>query len=119
MNQRKKLNVKRQRRKIRVRARILGTEKRPRLSIFRSNRYTYAQLIDDALGKTLAAASTHEVKKEKGLKKIDEARALGKLIAEKAIKSKIVVAVVDRGAYKYHGRIKALVESAREAGLQI
>lgn len=103
----------------RVRARIFGTKEKPRLSIFRSNRWIYAQLIDDDSQKTVASASSlGEKSKAKG-KKIDGAIMVGKLIAEKAKKAGTVSAVFDRGRYKYHGRIKAVVDSARESGLKI
>lgn len=98
----KPINKIRERRKQRVRAKIFGTAERPRLSVFRSNRYIYAQLIDDSAGRTLAAASGKD------------ARAAGLLIAEKAKKQGINSVVFDRGAYKYHGRIKALAEAAKE-----
>jgi len=96
------VNKKRIRRKKRVRAKIRGTAERPRLSVFRSNRYIYAQLIDDVTGQTLAAASNKD------------ARAVGLSIAEKAKKKSIKAAVFDRGAYKYHGQVKALAEAFRE-----
>jgi large subunit ribosomal protein L18 len=99
----KEINKKRIRRKKRVRTKIRGTAERPRLSVFRSNRYIYAQLIDDVIGQTLAAASGKD------------SRAVGLLIAEKAKKQGIKAAVFDRGAYKYHGRIKALAEAFRES----
>ncbi|MGE5297711.1 MAG: 50S ribosomal protein L18 [Acidobacteriaceae bacterium] len=100
----------------RVRAKILGSAVRPRLNVFRSLKNFYVQLIDDAAGKTLAAASSKEIK-AKG-KKTDVAGMVGKLAAEKAIKLGITEAVFDRGGYKYHGRIKQAAEAAREAGLK-
>lgn len=102
---------------MRVRAKVRGTALRPRLSVFRSNRFTSAQLIDDVAGRTLVAASSREFK-EKG-KKCDLAARVGKAIAERAKKAGITKAVVDRGAYRYHGRVKALVEAARAEGLKI
>lgn len=96
------INKIRIRRKKRVRAKIRGTAERPRLNVFRSNRYIYAQLIDDSAGRTLAAASGKD------------ARVVGLLIAEKAKKKGVNSAVFDRGAYKYHGRIKALAEAFKE-----
>ena len=100
--------IKRQRRHRRVRAKISGTIKVPRLCIFRSNKYIYAQLIDDERGKTLALA--------KG--KLSEAEKIGKEIAQKAAVKKINKVVFDRGGYKYHGRVKALADGAREGGLK-
>jgi len=120
MNKRKKLNQTKQRRKNRVSAKIFGTLEKPRLSVFRSNIYTYAQLIDDLNGKTLASASTHELKKAKAKdSKIKEAEALGELIAKKALENKIIEAVFNRGNYAYHGRVKAVAEGARKGGLKI
>ena len=101
----------------RVRAKVAGKASKPRLNVFRSNAHIYVQLIDDETGKTLAAASSHEIK-SKG-KKSDLAAAVGKLAAEKALKAGINEAVFDRGGYQYHGRIKSLAEAAREAGLKI
>lgn len=108
---------KRIRRHRRVRAKIKGTSKCPRLCIFRSNQHIYAQLIDDDKGKTILSLSDIELKKSKGAK-TDLAKEIGKLIAQKAIAKKIIKVVFDRGGYKYHGRIKALAEAAREAGLK-
>jgi len=148
MNSLKKINQIRLRRKRRTRAKIFGTSEKPRLSIFRSNRYTYVQLIDDKTGKTLISASTYELSKsEKPAfakapasakpacrtgrasadksaggqkeKKQELAGKLGELIAKKAIEKNIIKAVFDRGKYKYHGRIKAVAEAARKGGLQI
>ena len=99
---------KRIRRHKRVRARIKGTIKIPRLCVFRSNKYIYVQLINDEIGKTLASSKSD-------LKKADKA---GKDIAKKAEGLKIKKVVFDRGGYKYHGRIKALADAAREAGLK-
>ena len=100
----------RERRKNRTRAKIFGTAERPRFSVFRSNKFSYVQLIDDEKGLTLASASTKEVAEEK---------MLGKLIAERALAKKITKAIFDRGQYKYHGRVKNIAEAAREAGLKI
>lgn len=110
-------NVKRDQRRKRNRAKIYGTAEKPRLSVFRSNRYTYAQLIDDAKGITLASASTHSVKEKKG--KTTQANALGALIAEQALKAGIKQAVFNKGPYLFHGRVKAVAEGAREAGLKL
>lgn len=102
-------------RKKRVRATISGTAERPRLSVFRSNSHIYAQLIDDVNGVTLAQAS--DLKSKNG-NKTESASAVGKAIAEAAKKAKITTCVFDRNGYKYHGRVKALAEGAREGGLQ-
>lgn len=117
MKQQKHINHLRAQRARRVRATIKGTAERPRLSIFRSNRNISAQVIDDVTGKTLIAA-TSESLKIKG-KKTEVAKAIGLAIAEKAKKTKITKVVADRGAYKYHGRVKALIDGAREGGLTI
>lgn len=118
MKGRKNLNQIRLRRKRRTRAKILGTAKRPRLSVFRSNRYTYAQLIDDAKGQTLASASTRSLKTESSATPLIKAGLLGELIASKAKQFKINKVVFDRGRYKYHGRVKAVSDGARKGGIQ-
>jgi large subunit ribosomal protein L18 len=102
-------------RKRRIRARITGSALRPRLSVFRSLSSMSVQLIDDEAGKTLVAASLKETNAQSN--NIDGASQLGKLIAEKAQKAKIENIVFDRSGYKYHGRVKALADAAREAGL--
>lgn len=102
-------------RKRRIRAKIRGTAARPRMSVHRSLRALNVQIIDDAAGKTIAAASTREAKVK--LTK-DGAKKLGELIAKKAKDAKITTVVFDRNAYKYHGRIQALADAAREGGLQ-
>ena len=112
-----KKNLNRGLRKNRSRARVFGTAEKPRLAVFRSNKYTYAQLIDDTKGHTLAAASSQELAK-KG-KKAELAKYLGSLIAEKAKKAGIKTAVFNRSFYRYHGRVKAVAEGAREGGLKI
>ncbi len=111
-----KINKARQtRRHNRVRAKISGTASCPRLNVYRSNRAMFLQLIDDEAGKTLASASTIEVK-EAG-KKTEISLSLGKLIAKKAKAKEISKVVFDRGSYKYHGRVKAAADGAREGGL--
>lgn len=102
----------------RIRKTVKGTAERPRLSVFRSNKQIYAQLIDDVQGVTLAAVSSaaKEMTATKG-PKVDLAREVGKKIAEKAVQSGIKTCVFDRGGYLYHGRVKALAEAARAAGL--
>lgn len=99
----------------RIRGRIAGTGARPRLSVFRSNKQIYAQIIDDVAGVTLAAASSAKLAEK--VNKVDMAILVGKLIAEKAISAGIKEVVFDRGGYLYHGRVKSLAESAREGGL--
>jgi large subunit ribosomal protein L18 len=108
------------RRKYHVRKKVVGTPERPRLSVFRSNRHIYAQLIDDAAGVTLVAASTnnktfHDQMPRGGNKKAAE--AVGEALAKKALDVGIKCVCFDRGPYKYHGRVKSLAEAARKAGL--
>jgi large subunit ribosomal protein L18 len=105
------------RRHRRVRKRVSGTAERPRLVVFRSNRGISAQLVDDARGHTLAAASWLELKRRKGTK-TDQAAEVGKLLARSAKKAGIERCVFDRAGYLYHGRVRALAEAAREGGLE-
>jgi large subunit ribosomal protein L18 len=105
------------RRRRRVRAKVRGSAERPRLSIFRSNRGMVAQLIDDDKGHTVAAVFWTE-DPIKGLAPMEQAAKVGSLIAERAKSSGVTACVFDRGGYRYHGRVKALAEAAREAGLQ-
>ncbi len=107
----------RQRIRFRIRKTISGTATNPRLSVFRSNKEIYAQLIDDVNGVTLLAASSREKEIGKGTN-IEVATAVGKLVATKALKSGIEVVTFDRGGYLYHGRIQSLAEGARAAGLK-
>lgn len=116
-NQSSHIQAVRQRRKSRTRARIKGTDSRPRLTVFRSLRYTYAQLIDDTAGNTLWAGST--TKMSGGQDKTAAAFKLGELAAAGAKEKKISLAVFDRGAYRFHGRVKAVAEGARKAGLPL
>ena len=109
---------KRERRHRRVRAKVQGSKERPRLSIFRSNRFIWAQLIDDVEGRTLASASSKSLGKGKKSKGTDQAEEVGKLIAKSAKEKKIEKVVFDRGGYKYHGLIKAFAEGARKGGLK-
>lgn len=104
------------RRHRRVRATVKGTPAHPRLSVFRSLRGMVAQLVDDTSGKTLCYASSKEITKKEG--KVSVSTELGKLIAEKAKAKGVAKVVFDRGGYKYHGRVKALADGARAAGLQ-
>lgn len=119
MNARKLLNQKRIRRKARSRAKVFGVSARPRLAVFRSNRFIYAQLVDDDKSHTLVHASSKDVGKTGKKPKVDIARMVGKLLAEKATKVGVKTAIFDRRAYKYQGRIRALAEGAREGGLKI
>jgi len=107
----------RERRHRRVRGKVAGTAARPRLAVFRSNRGIFAQLVDDESGKTLAGASWVTVKDLDG-NKTDQARAVGKAVAEAAKSAGVETVVFDRGGYLYHGRVKALAEGAREGGLK-
>jgi large subunit ribosomal protein L18 len=109
------------RRHIRVRKRVAGTTDRPRISVFRSLSQIYAQVIDDSTGRTLASASSvdKELRTKIGnLKKSEQAKEVGKVLAQRAQSKGIKQAVFDRGGYRYHGRVKALAEAAREAGLK-
>jgi large subunit ribosomal protein L18 len=106
----------RARRKRRIRGRISGTAERPRVSVFRSNRAIYAQLVDDSTAITLASARSGEVDAS-GLKKAEVARKVGELLAQRAKDKGIESVVFDRSGYLYHGRVKALAEGAREGGL--
>jgi large subunit ribosomal protein L18 len=108
--------AKRLRRRRRVRAKITGTAERPRISVFRSNRGVFAQLIDDTSGRTLAAVNWTE-DDLKTLPRMEQATRAGALLAERAKAAGVDTAVFDRGGYRYHGRVKALAEGAREAGL--
>ena len=111
--------VARQRRHRRVRKKVRGTPQRPRLAVFRSNKHVYAQVIDDVNGVTLASAST----KEKGFSgptaTVDAAKQVGKLVGERAKAAGIHSVVLDRGGYKYHGRVAGLADAVREAGLEV
>jgi len=105
----------------RMRNRFSGTAERPRLAVFRSNSHIYAQIIDDTVGKTLVAASTTEKAVKEAIEKtnnIDAASYVGKLVAERAQEKNIKAVVFDRGGFLYHGKIKALADAAREAGLE-
>ncbi|MDO8536928.1 MAG: 50S ribosomal protein L18 [bacterium] len=133
MNLKKSLNKKRIRRAIRVRAKIFGTAKKPRLAVSRSNRFVYAQLIDDEKSHTLAHASSREVVKprrpkgvgaptvasEEKKSKGELSKFVGELLAKRALELGIKAAVFDRRNYKYHGRVKSLAEGARNGGLKI
>jgi large subunit ribosomal protein L18 len=108
------------RRHAHVRKTVHGTSERPRLNVFRSLSHIYVQVIDDATGNTLVSASTidRELRSQMaGLSKIEQAKAVGKTVAQRALAKGIKMVVFDRGGYKYHGRVKALAEAAREVGL--
>ena len=103
--------------KRRIRKNVFGTTEQPRLSVFRSNKQIYAQIIDDEKGITLVSASSYKVKEVEGKNKSEQATIVGKEVAEKAIKAGVKSVVFDRNSYQYHGRVKALAEGAREGGL--
>ena len=111
-------SVSREIRHKRVRTKISGTAERPRLSVFRSNKGIYVQVIDDVAAKTLVAASTLDKEVKTKASNIEAAKEVGELIAKRAIKAGIKTVVFDRGGYIYHGKVKALAEAAREAGLE-
>jgi len=111
----------RQRRHARIRRRIVGRPERPRLNVYRSLQHIYVQIIDDWAGHTLVSASTidSEIKGQlDGLSKIEQARVVGEVAAERALEKGIERVVFDRGGYKHHGRVRALAEAAREKGLE-
>ncbi|MEA3344772.1 MAG: 50S ribosomal protein L18 [Chloroflexota bacterium] len=112
--------VKRQRRHRRLRKRLFGTGERPRLSVFRSLKHIYAQIIDDERGRTLVASATVEPALRdqiNGMDKTAQAELVGRVLAQRALNAGIDKVIFDRGGYKYHGRVKALAEAAREEGL--
>lgn len=114
-------NRARQRRHLRVRKHIIGTAERPRLNVYRSNKNIYAQVIDDSVGRTLVSASTIDPELKEAVKNggsVDAARLVGELVAKRAIEQGMSAVVFDRGGYLYHGRVQALADAAREAGLQ-
>ncbi len=107
----------RERRHSRVREKIRGSAARPRLAVFRSLTHIYAQLVDDDAGRTLAAASSKEAKDKS--KRIDSAKSVGTLLADRAKQKGVTEVVFDRGGYRYHGRVKALADGVREAGVKL
>ncbi len=116
----KKKALARKRRHKRVRKNVTGTLQRPRLNVYRSSKHIYAQVIDDTAGHTLAAASSVDVELKGGITgktKVEQAQVVGKLVAERALDAGVKVVVFDRGGFKYHGRVRALADAAREAGL--
>ena len=111
-------NNRRKKIRYRIRKKVQGTAERPRMSVYRSNKEIYCQLIDDVQGLTIASASSKETTVEKGKSKVEQSAEVGKLIAQRAIEKKIDSVVFDRGGYLYHGRVKALADGARESGLK-
>ncbi len=109
----------RERLRMRIRKTVEGTESRPRLAVFRSNKEIYAQIIDDVNGKTITAASSRDKEIDASkVNKTEAAKLVGKAIAEKAVKAGVDTIAFDRGGYLYHGRVKSLAEGAREGGLK-
>jgi large subunit ribosomal protein L18 len=114
-------NLKRIKRHLRIRKKVKGTPQKPRLAVFKSERHIYAQIIDDTKGHTLVSASTLDKELRQRLSKtynVEAAKEVGRLIAQRALSLGIKTVVFDRGGFKYHGRIKALADAAREAGLK-
>lgn len=111
-------NKARIKRHLRIRKRLVGTPSKPRISVFRSNKHIYAQIIDDVNGVTLVSASSNEKDATLAGGNIDAATTVGTLLAERAVKQNITNAVFDRSGYLYHGRVKALADAARAAGLE-
>lgn len=108
----------RSRRRARVRRKLLGTAQKPRLTVYRSNKYIYAQVINDNEGVTLAAASSQEPDLRSDRLNVDTAAKVGTLVADRAKEAGVTSVVFDRGSYKYHGRLRALADAARESGLE-
>lgn len=106
--------------RLRIRKLVSGSNERPRLSVFRSNKQISVQIIDDTQGSTLVSASSlcKEISEQKGIKKLEQAALVGKLIAAKAIEKGITAVTFDRSGYLYHGRVKSLAEAARQGGLK-
>lgn len=114
-------NLKRIKRHLRIRKKVKGTPEKPRLAVFKSEKHIYAQIIDDTKGHTLVSASTLDKELRQRLSKtynVEAAKEVGRLIAQRALSLGIKTVVFDRGGFKYHGRIKALADAAREAGLK-
>ena len=108
----------RQKIRYRIRKKISGSAQKPRLSVFRSNKDIYVQLIDDATGTTIASASSRQKESDGKMNKVEASKKVGEAIAKKSLDLGISSVVFDRGGYLYHGRVKAVAEGAREAGLQ-
>lgn len=111
-------NIQKLRRKNRIRKKVRGTEERPRLSVFRSNRFIYAQLINDETGKTIIGVSEKHLSTKVRLKKKELAKLVGEMLAKKAQDKKIKKVVFDRGIYAYQGRVRGVADGAREGGLE-
>jgi large subunit ribosomal protein L18 len=111
--------VARERRHRRVRTKVRGTPERPRLAVFRSNKHIYAQVIDDVNGRTLASASTVEKDFTGGTATVEAAKKVGKAVGERARAAGVETAVLDRGGYRYHGRVAGVADGARQAGLTL
>ncbi len=114
-------NLLRKKRHLRIRSRISGTADQPRLNVFRSSRQIYAQVIDDHSGTTVVSASSLDPEltgKLEGLNKKEKAKQVGELLAKRALEKGVVTVIFDRGGYRFHGRVKALADAAREAGLK-
>jgi large subunit ribosomal protein L18 len=121
MDRNKRKRLARERRHHRVRTRVIGTQERPRLNVFRSLRHIYAQVIDDRAGHTLVSASTVDPEVQsaaRGKSKSEQAAIVGKMVAERAVEVGVKKVIFDRGGYQYHGRVKVLAEAAREGGLE-
>ena len=109
----------RERRHRRVRKKVRGTPQRPRLAVFRSNKHVYAQVIDDVNGRTVAAASTVDKGFEGATATVDAAKKIGKIVGERAKEAGVEAVVLDRGGFRYHGRVAGVADGAREAGLKV
>lgn len=119
-NRTRRTLVLRRRRHARVRASLRGTGSRPRLAVFRSNRHVVAQIIDDTTGRTLVAASTHEADaRSRATGNVEAAGDVGRVLAERALEAGITKVVFDRGGFLYHGRVAAVADAARRAGLEL
>lgn len=118
MNANKAKTLRRTRRRMGMRKRIRGTPDRPRLSVFKSLNHIYVQVIDDLAGKTLASASSADLGEGAKTGNTEASKAVGKIVAERAKAAGVTSVVFDRGGFKYHGRVKALADAAREGGLQ-
>lgn len=112
------MNTQKDRRKLRVRKKVFGAKESPRLTVFRSNKYIYGQIIDDTVARTLVDVQAETKALHKGKDKSKAAKEAGKILAKKAKAKKIEVVIFDKGSYKYHGRVKSFAEGAREGGLK-
>jgi large subunit ribosomal protein L18 len=112
-------HVARERRHRRVRKKVRGTPQRPRLAVFRSNKHVYAQVIDDVNGRTVASASTMEKSFSGATATVDAAKKIGQVVGERAKSAGVETVVLDRGGFRYHGRVAGVADGAREAGLKV